>query len=265
MIETPHSHLSDEDLVLHYYGELGAREETAAARHLGTCAACRTEYTRLQRVLGAVDEISIGTPELPSSFERTVWARLEPNLPGGGSAWRSWLRMSPASLALAAMVIALVTGAFFAGRSFGPAAPPAGDGPAAASAQQIRERILLVDLGDHLDRSQMVLVELVNSDDTGSVDISAERGRAEQLVADNRLYRQAAEQNGDAAVTELLDDIERVLTEVAASPEHVSAQDLEGVRRRIESRDLLFKVRIISSKVRQRQKEPIARNTNQMS
>ena len=37
---------------------------------------------------------------------------------------------------------------------------------AMASAEQVRERILLVDLGDHLDRSQMVLVELVSADDT---------------------------------------------------------------------------------------------------
>ena len=47
------------------------------------------------------------------------------------------------------------------------------------------------------------------------------------------------------AVSELLDEIERVLTEVAASPASGSSRDLADVRRRIESRDLLFKVRVI--------------------
>ena len=61
----------------------------------------------------------------------------------------------------------------------------------------MRERILLVDLGEHLDRSQMVLVELVSADESDAVDISGERARAEQLVAANRLYRQTADDTGD--------------------------------------------------------------------
>ena len=77
---------------------------------------------------------------------------------------------------------------------------------------------------------------------------------AEQLVADSRLYRQTAEATGDVALSELLDEIERVLTEVAASPQSGSSRDLADVRRRIESRDLLFKVRVVSSEIRERQK-----------
>ena len=56
------------------------------------------------------------------------------------------------------------------------------------------------------------------------------------------------------ALSELLDEIERVLTEVAASPQSGSSRDLADVRRRIESRDLLFKVRVVSSDIRERQK-----------
>jgi hypothetical protein len=44
-----------------------------------------------------------------------------------------------------------------------------------------------------------------------------------------------------------------VLVDLAASPEEISAEDLNAVRRRIESRSLLFKVRVISSEIRQRQ------------
>ena len=263
-IDPRHSHLTDDDLVLHYYGEMPSPQEAAAAAHLGDCPACRAEYTRLQRVLQAVDEGSVSHIELPASFERTVWARLEPSLRKERRGWISWLLMSPAPLALAATVVALVAGAFFAGRALAPK-PPEPAGMAGASVEQIRERILLVSLGDHLDRSQMVLVELVSTGDTGTVDISHERARAEQLVADNRLYRLTAEETGDTAVTDLLDEIERVLTEVAASPERVSAQDLAEVRRRIESRDLLFKVRVVSSKVRERQKEIHRRPTGQRS
>ena len=47
-----------------------------------------------------------------------------------------------------------------------------------ASAGQVRERILLVAVGDHLDRSQMVLAELSNAPDgKGKINISKNRSR----------------------------------------------------------------------------------------
>jgi hypothetical protein len=263
MTEPTSPHLTDDDLVLHYYGEMPGSLEQAATVHLASCPACRGEYTRLQRVLGAIDESTI-TPVVSPSFERAVWARLEPNLLEQRGGWTFRLLLSPAPLALAAVVVLLVIGAFLAGREFPASAPPPGTA-ATNGADAIRERILLVDVGDHLDRSQMVLVELVSGAETGEVDMSAERARAEQLVADNRLYRQAAEQAGDTAISDLLDEIERVLTELAASPDQVSAADLANVRRRVESRDLLFKVRVVASKLRERQQDTAVRRAGQRS
>jgi hypothetical protein len=261
MTEPTSPHLTDDDLVLHYYGEMPGSLEQAATVHLASCQACRGEYTRLQRVLGAIDESTV-TPDVPPSFERGVWARLEPNLRKQRRGWTYRLLLSPAPLGLAAAVVLLVIGAFLAGREFPASTPPPGT-VATNGADAIRERILLVDVGDHLDRSQMVLVELVSGAETGEVDMSAERARAEQLVADNRLYRQAAEQAGDTAISDLLDEIERVLTELAASPDQVSAADLANVRRRVESRDLLFKVRVVASKLRERQRDTVVRRAGQ--
>ena len=253
------THLTEDDLVLHYYGELSRADEAAAAAHLDACRACHAEYRQLQRVLGVLDEGAVAGPDLPPSFERTVWARLEPRLRRERRGWLSWLVFSPAPLALAAAVAVLVAAAFFAGRALSPPRPAVEPAAAAGGAEQLRERILLMDLGEHLDRSQMVLVELVSQDPSGDVDISGERTRAEQLVADNRLYRLAADEAGDVAVRQLLDDIERVLTEVAASAGRMSPEDLAAVRDRIESKDLLFKVRVVSSAVRERQLDELRR------
>jgi hypothetical protein len=95
--------------------------------------------------------------------------------------------------------------------------------------------------------------------------MAGERSRAEQLVADNRLYRQTAEATGDVLLSQLLDEIERVLTEVAATSATGSSRDLADVRRRIESQDLLFKVRVIASEIRERQKAPIQRQAGPRS
>jgi hypothetical protein len=257
-------HLTDDDLILHYYGETSPGDERQTTGHLQQCGLCRAEYTRLQRVLASIDERSLAMEPGPA-FERTVWARLEPALEPARRSWVGWLLTSPAPLGLAAAVVVLVVGAFFAGRALSPAPAAPTAAAVAAAADQIRERILLSDVGEHLDRSQMALVDLVSGDDNSTLDIASERSRAEQLVADNRLYRQTAEETGDVLLSQLLDEIERVLTDVAAAPEAGSSRDLADVRRRIESRDLLFKVRVIASEIRERQKIPIQRQAGPRS
>jgi hypothetical protein len=255
------THITEDDLVLHYYGEMTGADETRTTLHLGACAACHESYRRLQRVLAAVDDTAFAVPELPAHFEPTIWARLEPGL-HAERPWLSWLILSPARLAWMTAVVALVASAFFAGRLFPPRAE---EGPASASSAQIRDRILLVDLGEHLDRSQMVLLEIMSADSGSSVDMSGERTRAEQLLAANRLYRQTAASSGDASIAELLDDLELLLVDLAASPAQVSADDLDEVRQRIESNGLLFKVRALSSEVRERQKTAFEARAGQRS
>lgn len=253
-------HLNDDDLVLHYYGEMPPADEARAESHLSACHACQAGYTKLQRVMAFVDSAPAVEPS--PGFERVAWARLAPALPSRHGNWLSWFVFSPARLAFTAGILALIGAAFFAGRITRPAAGPAGAAP--QSAEKVRERILLVDLGEHLDRSQRVLVELVSADDTtGSVDISMEQSRAEQLLSSNRLYRQTAASTGDAAMASILDELERVLVDVAASPSTVSQADMDSVRRRIDSKELLFKVRVVSSQVRERQNAAIRERTNQ--
>jgi hypothetical protein len=240
-------HLHENDLILHYYGEMDAAAEGRVATHLAECGECRGSYTRLQRVLAAVESAPVVEPA--DGFERTVWARLEPNL-HRPRRW-GWLNLAPGHFAWVAAVLVLVAASFFAGRLVQrtPSNAPT------VAADDVRERILLADIGEHLNRSQNVLVELASADGGEAIDLSSERARAEQLVAANRLYRQTAAQSGDAAITELLDEIERVLVDVAAGPARVPASELTDVQRRIDARDLLFKIRVLSAEIRDRQQK----------
>jgi hypothetical protein len=255
MPDTMTNHVTDDDLVLHFYGEMSAAADADAAAHLTMCESCRRSYRRLQQVLAVVD--AMPAPALPDGFERTVWARLEPALPARRG-WLSWFVLNPASVAWATAVVVLVAAAFFAGRLTTP--PATAPAVQVASADEIRQRILLSDLGEHLDRSQTMLIELVSADesaDRDAVDISLERERAEELVAANRLYRQTATVSGDTNVTELLDELERLLVELAASPDQLAAEDMDRVQQQITAKDLLFKVRVVSSAIRARQQQQI--------
>lgn len=255
-------HLTEDDLVLHYYGELPADAAAQASAHLRECGACRAAFTRLQRVFTMID----AAPEasVRDGFERTVWARLQPGLEPSSRNWAAWLVFSPARLAWLAAIVALVGASFFAGRLTQPHGGASSRGPAAAE-NDLRERVLLADLAEHLDRSQLMLVDLVSAGGDGEIDVASERARAEQLLSANRLYRQTAVETGNRALAQVLDDLEQVLVDVAATPDRVSDEDVAAMRQRIDDKGLLFEVRVLSSEVQKRQRRQISARAGQSS
>jgi hypothetical protein len=200
--------------------------------------------------------VTMPVPERDASFEADVWNQLRARLPQQQPAKRwSWLAM-PQRWAVAGAFAVLLVCAFLLGRWSRPPGTVAGNsGIQAVSEQAARDRVLLVAVGDHLDRTQMILVELVNTRPGRSVDISAEQSAARQLLDDNRLYRQTAAQMQDRAVADLLDQLERTLVDLSHRPTTLSASEFEDIRQRIEAQGLLFKVRIIGSEVRDRERE----------
>lgn len=245
------NHLTDEQFVMYYYGEGDGAAEVR--RHLDACEACRGQYANLQRVLNIVDSAPV--PERAANYGAQVWRKLEPKLDGGRGLRARWLAPVRWPLrhwtAVAAMA-ALVVAAFIAGRHY---PQPSGQMSAAG---QVRERILLVAVGDHLERSQMVLVELVNARPGEALDISSEQQRAGNLVAENRLYRQTAAHSGDARVAGVLDELEPVLLAIANGPAHLTPEQVDTLRQRIQGDGILFKVRVVGSSVRQREKKVTA-------
>ncbi|HYL39532.1 MAG TPA: hypothetical protein VEV17_26680 [Bryobacteraceae bacterium] len=244
-------HLSQEQLVLFYYGE--PAEAAGIEDHLAACQTCRAEFRSLQLVLNTVDSAPV--PERNAAYGEAVWRRIEGGLhvrpPRRAFHWWIW---APA-------MAVLVLSAFLAGRLSrrGEATGAAQNQPSQQNLQQVRERILLVAVGDHLERSQMVLAELSNApEQKGKLDISDERELAAELVDDNRLYRQTARATGDAAVASVLDDLERVLLEIAHSPSEIYSGQLADLRQQIESRGLLFRVRVLGSRVRDEESKPVA-------
>jgi hypothetical protein len=236
------NHLTEEQLILHYYGEEG--DALAAEQHLDECVECRSLYGSLQRVLNVVD--TIPAPARGADYGAQVWRRIEPAI---APRRRKWLpRFDWRLAAAAAAMAALLVGAFVAGRVY----------PSKYRSQQLaimpvdpqhRERVLMVAMGDYLDRSQMVLVELANASPKGKLDISNEQERAADLVSDSHLYRQTAEHTGDAAIADVIDQVNRVLVEIAQGPSEVTPAELEKLQQRLESEGILFKIRVLGSKV----------------
>lgn len=242
-------HLSEDALVLHYYGEETPEERASAVRHLAGCEPCRAQLTSLSQVLGVVSAHDY--EPAPEGFERVMWARVEQKLSESRpTGWRTWF--APRRLALAGAAAAIVLAAFVAGRWSG-APPVQGPGTTETAASRAPEGVLLVAVGDHLERSQMVIVELLNQEPGALILPTGERDRAADLVADNRLFRQSADEAGEAALSGVLDDLERVLIEIANGGDETTAEELQRLRTRIESRGILFRMRVMTSEMRDRE------------
>ncbi len=77
------THLSEDELILHYYGETARADESRVESHLASCPDCQFANQQLRRVMTLVD--TAAPVEAPLGFERTAWARLEPELDGNTS------------------------------------------------------------------------------------------------------------------------------------------------------------------------------------
>src|SRR5260370_2068636 len=249
-------HLSEEQIVLHYYGDAEAHLEVR--RHLSDCPDCQAKFERVQAVLTKIEPAEV--PEPPEFFEEKTWLNLRDRLarqPGSLRGWlvaptkwrvpavpRFWARWGR-KWALAASLVVLLAVAFLAGRygRIGNVASPSN------VAAVNPERVVLVAVGDHLERSQILLVEIMNSYTKGSVDLTTEQRQARDLLDANHLYRVSAQQAGDPAVARLLDDLRRVLTEIANAPSELTAADLQAIPGRIQSQGFPFKIPLSGSQV----------------
>lgn len=240
-------HLTEEQLIAHYYHD----GDAADADHLSTCDECRRQFETLRDVLALVDQLPI--PERSNTYGEEVWTRLRWKL--GSERRRSRVWGTIAAIA-AALAIAFIGGVLWHARTqqrehpHTTVAQAAQHGPnqPAAIESSSKDRLLLVVVSDHLDSSERMLLELSNADPKQPLDVSAESKRAVDLVASNRIYRQTAARRGETRIASLLSDLEPVLVELSHAST-LSPDEIAALQKRIDSKGLLFKVRVVSAQV----------------
>ncbi len=116
-----------------------------------------------------------------------------------------------------------------------------------------QQHVVVVILGDHLDRSERLLVELKHVDADNTELVSPLRDQARALLAANRILRENAEKNGDPALSKTLDHLDHLLTQLANQPGGLSADAITRLQSEMNSQDLLFEVRVLRSRIPHRQ------------
>jgi hypothetical protein len=240
-------HLTEEQIVLHCFGD--AEHSAVIDQHLGECPECRETFNQVKAMLASIEPTPV--PEPHASLEQKIWLKLHERLPKSrpGILQRIFSpRFPQAKWATVGAMAVLVLAAFLAGR-FWPRGPEKTN--SIQSAQIDPQRVVLVAVGDHLERSQMLLVEIMHTDAKSGSDLVREQAQARDLLDANHLYRLSSLKSADPGVEAMLDQLERVLAEIANAPSDLSQNDLREIQDQVQSQGLLFKIRVIGSKVRQ--------------
>ena len=243
------------DVSLLAAGALPAAERAAAERHAASCAECTADLAALRSTLAvaAADEACAAEPPVAVEWLRArVHARLDAAAAAPPRARRAaWA----AGLATAAAVVA----ATILSRSVppppapGPAGGPAVAEPEIAVSDEALDRMERTMARErtarYLDEAQDVLVTVSGAPrrcdrKTQHVDLADETRRSRELLA----RRARLDLDGSAALAAgpVLDDVEKVLREVASLENCARRRDVEAIHRHVERERLLMKMELMT-------------------
>jgi hypothetical protein len=243
-------HLSEEEMIAQVYGE---GDTTAAEWHLEGCAECSKAYAALESDLAEMKFAE--PPELDAFYEDRVWASLSGSLRAYEARKRKWLGGGLwRGLSYAAACVLLLALAFIGGRLW---EQKRVHNAAAINSQQKqqqvvpvsqRERVVVVVLSDHLDRSERLLMELKHADAESTEMVSPLRDEARSLLAANRICRQHARPQDDPELSTALDRLDHLLDELANQPGGLNMATLARLQDETNADGLLFEVRVLRSR-----------------
>lgn len=229
-------HLTEDDLIELYYAE----STSAANSHLEVCRDCSRKYAELTRSLEEIRPVAV--PLRSADYGERVWEALRPQLipyETKSARWRAWAgwRATVMAVGCAILLAAVFLGGRYWERNTTKKAN-VGDSP------QPPQRVVLVVLTDHLDRTERLLVRLEHSQSPDRAENEQLQSEARELLASNRLYRVSASNSGDSELAGALDRLEGVLAEIA-NDQQLTTEDLNRLRRDMNTNGILFEIRVL--------------------
>ena len=238
-------------------GVLEGREREETLAHVEACPRCRAEHDALRAVVAAMeaDPLREAEPEVPLAFlvgrvEREVERAL---VPEGRPRW--WLVALPA--AAAALAVAVLVPAIVARLRPAPEAEHAEIPPAEASPLLTEDALARIERNlarEHAVRYLSEAGEVLVS--VAAIGVDCDRaeerldvGRAPERSRELLERRTLVVRGGGEAVASargVLDDVELALREVADLPSCVKRADVERLRREVEERQLLMRIRLMT-------------------
>ena len=193
----------EDELIEMYYGE----GTSAAKLHLEACRECSRKNDEFTRSMEEIQSSAV--PQRRADYGESVWQTLRPLLIPFEKKKAAWAGWRAAAMAVGcAMLLAAV---FLGGRYWERNTTKQSS---VTNSPQTTQRVVLVVLSDHLDRTERLLVQLEHSQAPDTNENAQLQVQARELLASNRLYRVTASDAGDPALAGALDRLEGVLAEI---------------------------------------------------
>ncbi len=242
------SHLTEEELIAHTFAE---DDKDGVEQHLEACAECAKNYAELRGDLAEMEFAEV--PVRDALHGKRVWESISGSLPAYEVRRWNWLRGGPwMGLSYAAACIALATCTFIGGRLWErrEAKTLAGNHPQhkQQSVAHPPQRVVVVVLSDHLDRSERLLMELKHADAGNAEMLSPLRDEARNLLPANRICRQKVKHGDDPALATALDRLDHLLAELADQPGDLNSTTITRLQHEMNADRLLFEVRVLRTR-----------------
>lgn len=234
-------------------GELPDDEKKTVEAHLTACAECAEEAGELRSTMDAMASAVPSpsehrTDEYWQGFAAAVERRVMAERPPAHRRRQSvlelietlWIykhpRLTSAGVAFVALIVALVIWKW-----------PAPERPSVASDRRTtQQQVFPVSsqrVEEYFRKSKVLLIGLSNmsAEEAGPVDLSTEKRVSRELVHEARYLRT---QPLDDRSARLIDDLQRILIELANMHEQGDLPNMEIIRGGIHKENLLFKIRM---------------------
>jgi hypothetical protein len=238
-------------------GVLEGREREETLAHLAECPRCREDHEALQAVVAAMeaDPVREAEPGVPLAF---MVARVEHEVeqalvPRGRPRW--WFVALPAGAAVlaAAVLFAVIVERLRPAREAAHAQIPAAEASPLLTEDaiaRIERNLAREHAARYLSEAGDVLVAVAATGvDCDRADQRLDVGRAPERSRELLERRALVVRGGGEALASargVLDDVELALRDVADLPSCVRRQDVERVRREVEKRQLLMRIRLMT-------------------
>ncbi|MBC7361544.1 MAG: zf-HC2 domain-containing protein [Candidatus Aminicenantes bacterium] len=257
-------HKYKRDLVAYLSNELAPSRAQEVAEHLKHCSACQKEVeeikrlfsmskdfkTELQEVMSTVD-----WDKLPSILTDRVWKREEERQKKLVDSWFYRWRWQPLA---AGLIFGLLLGAFFTYFVIKPQKPSFLTARQESKVSVPADFIEKVDLAlarretiDYLDRSQYLILELLQTRKQDEVSIFLTRDKIQQLLTEKKYLNAQLDDVKLLKAKAICDQIELLFLELTQLSSGLSEAELERVREMIEERQLLLKINLVKKELQQ--------------
>ena len=232
------------------YGELGPRARARFDEHLEGCSHCTDMFLQFQQTLAVTDRRELARADDASM--QGFWERLEPHLERAPTApvWN----LAPVRLVLAdwanrpalaaAAALLLVAVGIFIGRI-----NPQNLGGVQAQSAAVLNPALTAEFneqfGSYLDRTKMILLGMDNyqpEEGPNEENLDHQRAISRELLHQGRDLKAHAAISANASVGYLIDDIERILLQLANSDDGDLELTIQIIQSGMQRNGVLLKI-----------------------